>query len=225
VEKIVIIVAGGAGTRMNAGIPKQFMLLGGYPVLMHTIRAFSSYNKNIRIKVVLPETQLDTWEGLCREYNFKEPHELGFGGETRFHSVKKNLKLIPDESLVAIHDGVRPLIDGDTIRRCFDQAGKTGNAVPCIEIPETLRRITNGANEWVDRSGYRLIQTPQVFRGSLIKRAYAQEYRSLFTDDAVVLESLGIPIHLVEGSINNLKITFQRDLHMASALLSAGSWI
>ncbi|MBN2814124.1 MAG: 2-C-methyl-D-erythritol 4-phosphate cytidylyltransferase [Bacteroidales bacterium] len=224
-EKIAIIVAGGVGTRMNAVMPKQFMLLGGYPVLMHTIMAFSSFDKDMRIIVVLPETQLDKWKEICREYHFKERHELGLGGETRFHSVRNNLEHIPDESLVAIHDGVRPLIDGDTIRRCFDQAGKTGNAVPCIEIPETLRRITDGANEWVDRSVYRLIQTPQVFRGSLIKKAYAQEYQSFFTDDAVVLESLGIPIHLVEGSINNLKITFQRDLNLASALLSAGNWI
>lgn len=221
-EKIAIIVAGGAGTRMNAVMPKQFMLLGGYPVLMHTIKAFSNFDKNMPIKVVLPEMLLDTWKKLCKDYDFKERHELGPGGETRFHSVKNNLDLIPDESLVAIHDGVRPLIDGETISRCFEQAAKTGNAVPCVGIPETLRRITDGRNEWVDRSDYRLIQTPQVFSGSLIKRAYAQEYKPVFTDDAVVVESLGVTIHLVEGNMDNLKITFQRDLDIASALLSSG---
>jgi 2-C-methyl-D-erythritol 4-phosphate cytidylyltransferase len=219
VKKIALIVAGGTGTRMKASIPKQFLLIGGYPVLMHTVSTFHRYDKNMRIIIVLPENQIDEWKKLCSEYPFAIEHEIGLGGETRFHSVKKNLKGISDRALVAIHDGVRPLVSVQTIMRCFDAAEEFGNAIPCVEIPETLRRIHNQGNQWVDRTRYRLIQTPQVFLGSIIKEAYLQEYKPQFTDDAGVVESLGHSIHLVEGNPENIKITIEKDLIMAASLL------
>lgn len=214
-----MIVAGGSGSRMNADVPKQYMLLKGIPILMHTINVFCSYDPQMRIVVVLPETQLRAWEDLCSEYEFRTKHDIGFGGNTRFHSVKKNLTDIPDHCLIAIHDGVRPLVAESTIIRCFDGALKYGNAVPCIEIPETLRELNDKGSVQVDRTRYRLIQTPQVFESGLLKKAYLQEYRKDFTDDAGVVESMGYQIHLVEGNKENIKITYPSDLLMASTYI------
>jgi 2-C-methyl-D-erythritol 4-phosphate cytidylyltransferase len=219
VNKIALIVAGGTGTRMKSAIPKQFLLIRGYPLLMYTVNIFYRYDKDIRIIIVLPENQIDEWKKLCSKYAFVIEHDIRQGGETRFHSVQKNLADIPDQSLVAIHDGVRPLVSIPTITRCFDAAQEFGNAIPCVEIPETLRRIDHKGNQWVNRTQYRLIQTPQVFMGSIIKKAYLQEYQSQFTDDAGVVESLGHNIHLVEGNPENIKITIEKDLIMAASLL------
>jgi 2-C-methyl-D-erythritol 4-phosphate cytidylyltransferase len=220
VEKIVLIVAGGTGNRMNAGIPKQFMLLKGSPILMHTLDVFYRYDQNMRIILVLPEVQMHTWDQLCRDYRFTVRHEIKPGGETRFHSVKRNLTEIPDHCLVAVHDGVRPLVSLITIDRCFQAALKSGNAIPCIEIPETLRKLNQQGSKQVDRSLYRLIQTPQVFESTVLKKAYSQEYRKDFTDDAGVVESLGYRINLVEGNPENIKITYPKDLKVASALIN-----
>jgi 2-C-methyl-D-erythritol 4-phosphate cytidylyltransferase len=219
VKKIALIVAGGTGTRMKAVIPKQFLPIGGYPVLMHTINAFHRYDKDMRIIIVLPENQIDKWKKLCHEYAFEIEHDVRLGGETRFHSVKRNMEVIPDQSLVAIHDGVRPLVSIPTIARCFDAAMEFGNAIPCVEIPETLRRIDHPGSQWVDRTRYRLIQTPQVFKGSIIKKAYLQDFRPEFTDDAGVVENMGLSIHLVEGNAENIKITIEKDLIVAASLL------
>jgi 2-C-methyl-D-erythritol 4-phosphate cytidylyltransferase len=218
-EKLSLIVAGGSGSRMNAAVPKQFLLLKGLPVLMHSLDVFYRYDQQMRIIVVLPEIQIYSWEKLCREHNFKIRHEIKPGGETRFHSVKRNLTDIPDHCLVAVHDGVRPLVSLGTIDRCFQSALKFGNAVPCLEIPETLRKIDKQGNKQVDRTIYRLIQTPQVFESSILKRAYFQDYQKHFTDDAGVVESLGYSIHLVEGNAENIKITYPKDLKMASSFL------
>jgi 2-C-methyl-D-erythritol 4-phosphate cytidylyltransferase len=212
-------VAGGSGTRMNAGIPKQFLILGKYPVLMHTLEAFSRYDKNMRIILVLPKDEMEPWKELCIKYQFSIRHELGQGGPTRFHSVKNNLGTLPDQCLIAIHDGVRPLVSSETIARCFESAQEFGNAIPCVEIPETLREIGSNESRQVDRKKYRLIQTPQVFKGDILKNAYMQEFREQFTDDAGVVESMGYKIHLVEGNPENIKITFQKDLIIASAFL------
>jgi 2-C-methyl-D-erythritol 4-phosphate cytidylyltransferase len=219
VEKVTLIVAGGSGNRMNTAIPKQFLLLNGVPVLMHTIDAFYKYDKQMRIIVVLPEVQIQGWKELCREQKFMIRHEIKTGGETRFHSVRKNLAAVPDHCLVAVHDGVRPLVSTATIKRCFQGALKFGNAVPCIEIPETLRRIEETGNKQVNRDDYRLIQTPQVFKGSILKKAYLQEYQKYYTDDAGVVESLGITINLVEGNAENIKITYPKDLLIAASFL------
>jgi 2-C-methyl-D-erythritol 4-phosphate cytidylyltransferase len=214
-----LIVAGGSGKRMKMQIPKQFLLLGGYPVLMHTLERFHRYDPAMRILLVLPEIQHKHWKDLCLKYQFTIPHETGTGGETRFHSVKNNLHTIPDNCLVAIHDGVRPLVSVDTISRCFVAAHRHGNAVPCIEIPETMRMLDGEESQLVDRSKYRLIQTPQVFIARILKLAYCQEYKVHFTDDASVVESLGTKIHLVEGNPENLKITLKKDMDIAGVLL------
>jgi 2-C-methyl-D-erythritol 4-phosphate cytidylyltransferase len=218
-EKIALIVAGGSGSRINAGVPKQFLLLNGYPVLMHTLDVFFRYDQQMRIILVLPEKQIDTWKKLCGEYHFMIRHEIRSGGETRFHSVKKNLSELPDHCLVAVHDGVRPLVSVVTIDRCFQSALVFGNAVPCVDIPETLREIGEQGNRQVDRAKFRLIQTPQVFHAGILKKAYLQEYQQQFTDDAGVVESLGHSIHLVAGNPENIKITFPKDLAVASAFL------
>ena len=218
-EKIALIVAGGSGNRMNSGIPKQFMLLKGSPVLLHTLDVFHRYDQGMRIILVLPEDQISVWEKICVKHQVSIRHEIKTGGETRFHSVKKNLTEVPDHCLVAIHDGVRPLVSLETISRCFQSAREFGNAVPCIEIPETLRKINKNESEQVDRNAFRLIQTPQVFLGSMLKHAYRQEYQAHFTDDAGVVESMGNRIHLVDGNPENIKITYPRDMLMALALL------
>jgi 2-C-methyl-D-erythritol 4-phosphate cytidylyltransferase len=220
----VLIVAGGAGTRMNSEIPKQFLPVLHLPVLMHTIHVFHTYDSTMEIMVILPEDQINTWETLCKTYHFTIRHQIGTGGETRFHSVKKNLNGINDNSLIAVHDGVRPLVSYDTISRCFNAALEYGNAVPCIQIPETLRIIKKNSSVQVDRTNYRLIQTPQVFHAAILKAAYQLKYRNDFTDDAGVVEKAGNTIHLVEGNSENIKITFEKDLLIAASLLKqAGS--
>jgi 2-C-methyl-D-erythritol 4-phosphate cytidylyltransferase len=220
VDKIVLIVAGGSGIRMNAGIPKQFIPVNGFPILMHTMEVFASYDRQIRIILALPDNQMEAWRQLCKTYKYSRIHEIRPGGATRFHTVQKNLQDLPDNSLIAIHDGVRPLVSYDTIDRCFKAASEFGNAIPCVEIPETLRKIEADLSRSIDRTQYRLVQTPQIFKGGLIKKAYEQDYQKHFTDDAGVVESLGYKIHVVEGNPENIKITFEKDLVIASALLN-----
>jgi 2-C-methyl-D-erythritol 4-phosphate cytidylyltransferase len=171
------------------------------------------------IIIVLPKDRVDEWLRLCGTYAFAIRHEIGIGGSTRFHSVKKNLAGIPDHCLVAVHDGVRPLVSLDTIDRCFSMAKEHGNAIPCIEIPETLRFMDGQENRQVDRSQYRLIQTPQVFESGILKKAYRQEFKPHFTDDAGVVESLGYRIQLVPGNPENMKITLKKDIKIAAALI------
>lgn len=219
-NKIVLIVAGGSGKRMNSDIPKQFMMLHNRPVLMHTLSVFHRYNRDMEIILALPESQAGRWKELCKANDFGLRHKVVSGGETRFHTVKKNIAGLPDGSLVAIHDGVRPLVSLTTIDRCFQAAAEFGNAVPCIEIPETLRRLKGKGSMQVDRTKYRLIQTPQVFSAEILKKAYDREFHPGFTDDAGVVESLGHVIHLVPGNPENIKITFQQDLIIAAALLA-----
>jgi len=214
-------MAGGTGTRMKSQVPKQFLLLKGIPVLMHTMEVFYRYDSGMRIILVLPGDQLVTWQSLCRKYKFMVRHEIGIGGETRFHSVKNNLADIPDHCLVAIHDGVRPLVSHETLDRCFASALVHGNAIPCIEIPETLRYLDGLVSRQVDRSTYRLIQTPQVFDSGILKKAYMQEYQPDFTDDAGVVENLGFTIKLVEGNPENIKITWNKDLLIAASFIKS----
>jgi len=204
---------------MGSDVPKQFLLLQDKPVLMHTLEVFRKYDPGMRIILVLPAEYTDAWKKLCRDYHFVLDHEIRPGGETRFHSVGKNLDIIPDPQLVAVHDGVRPLVSPETIRRCFDGALAHGNAVPCVAVPETLRSMDGTVSRHADRALFRLVQTPQVFGSIVLKRAYRQEYRKEFTDDAGVVESLGYDIHLVEGNPENIKITLQNDLLVAASLI------
>lgn len=217
---IVIIVAGGKGERMNANIPKQFLELHGKPILMHTIEAFNRFDTTIQIILVLPETQIDYWKTLCKKHDFAVLHNIVIGGQTRFNSVKNGLKLVQSPSLVAVHDGVRPLVSHSTIARCFEAAEKYDAAIPVIDLFDSIRQVNEDESLSVDRTKYKLVQTPQVFDAELLKKAYEQEFSALFTDDASVVEALGTKIHLVEGNRENIKITTEIDLKMAETFLN-----
>lgn len=219
-QKYAIIVAGGSGTRMKSELPKQFIKLAGKPILMHTLEAF--HFDHIQIILVLPESQIPYWKELVDEHQFKIPHNIIAGGEQRFHSVKNGLSSIKaDDGLVAIHDGVRPLIKRQIISESFEQAKRAGNAIASIQLKDSIRSITPQSNQQEDRTNFRLIQTPQTFKVQLIKRAFEQEFTPSFTDDASVLEQAGHSINLIEGDYKNIKITTPEDLLVAETLLKA----
>jgi 2-C-methyl-D-erythritol 4-phosphate cytidylyltransferase len=222
VKKYVIILAGGKGLRMRTDIPKQFLLLREKPVLMHTIEAFYNYDPYIRIILVLSEEQADYWKLLCEKYQFTIEHQIAYGGETRFHSVKNGLQLIIDEdSLVAIHDGVRPLVTQKIISNAFETAERGKSAYPVIPVSDTLRRLLpNDKNRLVDRSKFFLVQTPQVFSSKMIIRAYHTDYSPEFTDDVSVAEKRkSCKAIMIKGSRENIKITTPVDLAIAEAIL------
>ena len=218
-KKHVIIVAGGKGLRMGGDIPKQFLPIGGKPVLMRTIEAFYSYDPSIHIILVLPLAQQAYWKHLCETYHFVLSHDIADGGETRFHSVKNGLALVQGPGLVGVHDGVRPFVSVEVIRRCYDLAKVQKAVIPVVDVVETLRHLTDAGSETVSRNDYKLVQTPQVFDVELLKQAYAQEFTPFFTDDASVVEAMGIPVYLAEGNRENIKITTPFDLKVGSALL------
>jgi 2-C-methyl-D-erythritol 4-phosphate cytidylyltransferase len=220
-ELYVVIVAGGSGKRMGAEIPKQFLELDGRPVLMHTIERFKKFNDAIEIITVLPENQLRFWIDLQKKHSFNILHTLVKGGANRFLSVRNGLKFVNAPGLVAIHDGVRPFVSIDTIKRCFEAAEKLGNAIPAISPTESLRIINDQGSTPVNRFHVKQIQTPQVFNAALIKNAYLQEYSPDFTDDATVLEKTGEKINLIEGNRENIKITTPEDLLISDALLKS----
>ena len=217
-HKWAIIVAGGSGSRMQANVPKQFLELCGQPILMHSIRAFIDACETIGVIVVLPSSQIEYWQELCRRYGFDIPHEIAEGGDTRFHSVKNGLSLLSGKGLVAVHDGVRPLVSRQTIISCFQEAEKHGNAVPVVPITDSVREVSDAASRVLNRSILRLVQTPQVFDIALLKKAYEQEYMPTFTDDASVFEKNGYTIRLVAGNVENIKITTPNDLVVAETL-------
>jgi len=216
--KIAIIVAGGKGERMQADIPKQFLEIQGKPILMHTLESFQRYDAAIQLIVVLPSVQIEFWNELCKKHAFSLPHLIVPGGQTRFHSVKNGLDTVNVPALVAVHDGVRPLVSVETIARCFDEAEKSEVAIPVIDLVDSIRRITADGNQSVDRNAYKLVQTPQVFDSVILKKAYEQDFSPLFTDDASVVEAIGIKIHLVEGNRENIKITTTFDLQIAESI-------
>ncbi len=222
-DRYAILVAGGQGLRMGGDIPKQFILLNGRPVLMHTIDKFAEALSGIHIIVVLPAGQHEYWRELCKTHKLKSTVMIAPGGETRFHSVLNGLSTIPkdcEEALVGIHDGVRPFVSEETLRNCYQQAELTGSAVPVTPVVETLREIdTNGNSHTVPRQNYKLVQTPQVFRLSLLRQAYSQPYSPRFTDDASVIEAMGHQITLVEGNRENIKLTTPSDLLLAKGIL------
>ena len=218
-EKYAIITAGGIGKRMSSDLPKQFLELQKKPILMHSIERFYQYTKDIKIIVSLPEQYIDYWKHLCNEKNFKIQHKIVKGGKTRFFSIKNALDVIEGSGIVAIHDGVRPLVSCETIKRTFEKAQKKGNAVASQDIFFSIRKIDKKKNYAEDRSIYKEIQTPQTFRIDLIKQAYKLKYEESFTDDASVLERMGESINLVEGNRENIKITAKEDLLLAEVLL------
>ena len=221
--KYTIIVAGGSGQRMGSKIPKQFLLIKGRPILMYTIEAFHQYLPVMPLTLVLPSQHIEAWKGLCSNYKFNLPVTLCAGGRSRFQSVKNGLATLPEKGLVAIHDGVRPLVDTETIERSFISASQYQSGVTTIPVKNSIREVFAGGSSGsksLDRSNYRMVQTPQTFDLAMLKKAYDTEEQTVFTDDASVWESAGNQVNLVEGSENNLKITTVQDLVIAEMLLN-----
>ena len=223
----VIIVAGGKGLRMGSDIPKQFLPIGGRPVLMRTLERFRAYSEALQIILVLPEAQQDYWRQLCEQYHFEVNYLLANGGQTRFHSVQNGLALIPDdaEGVVGVHDGVRPFPSVEVIRNCYEAARTAKAVIPVIPVVETVRHIEGEGSVTVPRGDYRLVQTPQTFDIQLLKAANRQPYNDGFTDDASVVESYGRQITLVEGNRENIKITTPYDITVAEAIINSQSSI
>ena len=237
-KNYAIIVAGGKGLRMGGEVPKQYIPVGGEPILMRTLRVFHEADEAMGIILVLPENHQEYWQRLCEEYRFSVPHRLAVGGETRFHSVQNGLALVPDdeEGVVGVHDGVRPFVSKEVIRRCYDAAREHGAVVPVVPVVETVRQllpeggdrtagpevqgVIPGDSLTVNRELYRLVQTPQTFRIPLFKEAMRQSYQPAFTDDASVVEHAGHRVALVEGNRENIKITTPSDLQYAEFLCS-----
>lgn len=232
-NKYVIIVAGGKGLRMGGSLPKQFIPIEGKPILMHTLETFHRWDKEAKLILVLPADHQPYWQMLCRELNCRIPHNIISGGETRYHSVRNGLQLIQEQlkdtdaetdTLIGVHDGVRPFVAPSVLTACFQEAQKTGAAIPTLPMIESLReRFDDGSSRPVDRSRYVTVQTPQVFQATLLRHAYEQPYTSLFTDDASVVEKMGHSISMVEGNRENIKITTPIDLEIAKALLQERS--
>lgn len=217
----IIIVAGGKGLRMGSDIPKQFLPIGGKPVLMRTLERFRQYSPSLQIILVLPKAQQDYWQKLCKEYAFDIDYQLADGGETRFHSVQNGPAKIPDnaQGVVGVHDGVRPFPSIDVIRNCYETAREKKAVIPVIPVVETVRHLKGDTSVTVPRNDYRLVQTPQTFDIQLLKAANRQPYNDGFTDDASVVEAFGFNITLVEGNRENIKITTPYDLKIAEVLI------
>ncbi len=216
-----LIVAGGKGTRIKTKLPKQFLELNGKPILLHTIEAFFRYSEKLNIVLVLPEDDFETWRNICKKYKFDKPLTLQKGGETRFQSVRNGLDKMEGPGLVAIHDGVRPLVSEDIIGASFRLAAVHKTAVAAVRLKESIRMTDQDNTKAMDRSRFRLIQTPQTFDIAMIKQAYQIKEDASLTDDASVAEKSGLVISLFEGSYENIKITTQEDLIVAEALLEA----
>jgi 2-C-methyl-D-erythritol 4-phosphate cytidylyltransferase len=217
-KRFAIIVAGGRGNRMNNEMPKQFLEIAGRPLLMHTVEAFYKFSPDLSIILVLPEDQIDYWSILCQNHGFNIPVHIQKGGKSRFQSVRNGLKSIDGEGLVAVHDGVRPLVSNELIAASFLIAAMHGSAVAAVRLKESIRIIDKDSTRAVDRARFRVIQTPQTFKVSLLKKAYEIEEDESMTDDASVVERAGHKISLFEGSYFNIKITTPEDLWMAEKL-------
>lgn len=225
----IIIVAGGKGLRMGSDIPKQFLPIGGKPVLMRTLERFREYSAELQIILVLPEAQQAYWRELCKQYNFPLPlegaeggfYQLANGGQTRFHSVQNGLAKVPDDAqgVVGVHDGVRPFPSIEVIKNCYETARTKKAVIPVILVVETVRHLEGEKSVTVPRGDYRLVQTPQTFDIQLLKAANRQPYNDGFTDDASVVESYGYEITLVEGNRENIKITTPYDMKIAEVLI------
>ena len=213
---VALIVAGGKGERMNMDIPKQFLLLNGTPILMHTLKQFSHFEE---IVLVLPPSQFEYWHELCKRYNFKQKHILVAGGATRFYSVKNGLDRIADNTTVAIHDGVRPLISTALINDLVAETKSGIGVIPILPVKDSIRKVEGENSFHVDRSNLFKVQTPQCFLSAEIKEAYTQDFSDTFTDDASVFESNGGKINTLLGEEKNLKITTEEDLKIASILI------
>lgn len=216
-----VIVAGGIGKRMQTTLPKQFLVVNGRPILMHTIQKFSDSTFNPQVILVLSKDSINYWKELIQQYNFTITHQIVEGGTERFHSVKNGIKNIINHpnAIVAIHDAVRPLVTVKTIDNCYKRAIQNGNAIAAIASRDSVRIIHDDGNSAIKRDSVCMVQTPQVFNMEQLRKAYTQEYCSDFTDDASVVEKAGFPISLEEGDHFNIKITYPEDIILAESLL------
>jgi 2-C-methyl-D-erythritol 4-phosphate cytidylyltransferase len=214
-----IIVAGGSGKRLGGPVPKQFQGVKGRPLLMWTIEAFHRYDPKMPLFVVLPKEHFDIWKALCMGHRFFVEHEVVAGGEQRYHSVKAGLEKVQGDGLVAVHDGVRPLVSAELIGRCFDAADRSGAAIPVVPVVPSIRETTADGSRALDRSKLLAVQTPQCFHADLLRKAFALPYDPAFTDEATMVERLGVKVELVEGEENNIKVTTEIDLETLAAIL------
>ena len=218
IKRSVIITAGGIGRRAGNVIPKQFLLIGNLPILAHTINAFHLFDQHLEIIVTLPNDWVDYWKSQINSIGFNVPHTLVVGGTERFHSIKNALTTVHGEH-IAVHDGVRPFVSAETIERCFSSLEKFEAVVPVIELKDTIRQGDANNNFAVDRKNFRIIHTPQCFHAEIIRRAYCQEFTENITDDASLVEQLGVKIHFVSSNQENIKITDQFDLTIAQSFI------
>lgn len=220
-KKYIIIVAGGKGLRMGGDIPKQFIPIGtGRPILMYTIEAFYAYDPEMKIILVLPRDQQPYWKQLCADHQFKIKCAIADGGSTRFHSVKNGLALVPEDTdvIVGVHDGVRPFVAQRVIESCYDFATQFSAVIPVVDIMESVREMSETGNHPANRDNLKIVQTPQVFDVEVLKRAYTQKEDPSFTDDATVVEAMGVSVYLVTGNRENIKLTTPYDLKLAACL-------
>lgn len=222
-NKAAVLVAGGKGLRMGGALPKQYLLLKGKPVLMHTIERFYKADSSLQLILVLPKEDFEYWKNLCVTHHFDLPHQLVGGGNSRFQSVKNGLMALSfQDGLVAIHDGVRPFVAEKVIQTSFEIAAETGSAIPVVALKDSLRKVgTTGESSFQDRTQYRLVQTPQTFQLKPLLQAFAVEESAIFTDDATVYEYQGWKISLIEGNPENIKLTTPEDLAFAEFLMMA----
>ncbi len=218
-KQAVIFVAGGTGTRMGRPLPKQFLTLNNTPILIHTLRNFFSFNRNFEMIVVMHHDYISFWKDLCLQFEEVPEHTVVAGGEERFHSVKNGIEAVSsDVQHIAIHDAVRPLVSHETLMRCFNALNEHNAVVPAIPINDSIREVHGVLNKSVDRSLYKRIQTPQCFESRMLKEAYSKPFSPLFTDDASVVEANGHSVFLVEGNLENIKITSPIDLIVGESL-------
>ncbi len=219
-KKYAVIVAGGSGSRMGAEMPKQFLELCGRPILWYTLNTFLSAYEDMPIVLVAPEHHQETTRALVATTAFPKRIELVVGGATRFESVRNGLAVIGEESVIFVHDGVRCLVSRELIHRCYEGAVSHGSAIPVVDSRDSVRLVTPGGSEAIDRTRVKLVQTPQTFLSTILLPAYRVDFRESFTDEASVVEAAGHSIHLVEGEFDNIKITVPTDLTVAERVLS-----
>ncbi len=215
----IIITAGGIGKRMGGDLPKQFIEIAGKPILMHTLELFYKYDCNVQLILTLPGEWKEYWQELLQKHQCTIPHVMSEGGSERYHSIKNALKICTGD-FIAVHDGVRPLVSIDTISLCFKEVEKRGQVIPVVPINESLRQVFDDSSRAVNRMEYCIVQTPQCFKKSVLEKAYTIPFHAGITDDASLVEEAGFPIHLIEGNIENIKITNKMDLAIATYYMS-----
>ena len=220
-KKYAVIVAGGKGVRMGSAVPKQFLPLNGHPILYHTIKAFADAYADMQLVLVLPQDQLSYAQMVLQSFPERIDITIVAGGETRYHSVQNGLKVVDENSIVFVHDGVRPLVSTALIQRCYEQAIDKGSAIPAIPVADSMRILEDEDSRPIDREQMRIIQTPQTFKAEVILPAFQQEYQVAFTDEATVVEAYGDNVYLVDGEKRNIKVTTPEDMIVAEALLNA----